>query len=127
LQEEVDEDLIIAVRRGNEFQDAYQACMTRDLRKKYKIVFFNQQGLEEEGVDGGGIIKEFINRVLRYASPHLEPPLAKTTDSSWKPPETRSSPIPTPNSPPNMSSSAGWSERRSTKASTSSKNSQSPF
>ena len=65
LQEEVDDDLIIEVRRGNEFLDAYQACMTRDLRKKYKIVFFNQQGLEEEGVDGGGIIKEFINRVLR--------------------------------------------------------------
>ena len=39
--------------------------MTRDLRKKYKIIFFNQQGLEEEGVDGGGIIKEFINRVLK--------------------------------------------------------------
>jgi hypothetical protein len=49
--------LIIAVRRGNEFQDAFEACMTRDLRKKYKIIFFNEQGLEEEGVDGGGIIK----------------------------------------------------------------------
>ena len=127
MQEEVEEGLIMEVRRGNEFQDAYQACMTRDLRKKYKIVFFNQQGLEEEGVDGGGIIKEFINRVLRYATPNLEPPLAKTTDSSWKPPETKSSTIPTTNSPPNMSSSAGWSERRSTKASTSSKNLQNPF
>lgn len=123
----MDEDLIIAVRRGNEFQDAYQACMTRDLRKKYKIVFFNQQGLEEEGVDGGGIIKEFINRVLKYATPYLEPPSAKTTDSSWKPPETRSSPIPTPSSPQSTSSWAGWSERQSTKASTYSKSSQSPF
>jgi hypothetical protein len=45
LQEEVDEDLIIAVRRGSEFLDAFEACMTRDLRKKYKIIFFNQQGL----------------------------------------------------------------------------------
>jgi len=45
LQEEVDEDLIIAVRRGKEFLDAFEACMTRDLRKKYKIIFFNQQGL----------------------------------------------------------------------------------
>lgn len=57
LQEEVDEDLIITVRRGNEFMDAFHACMARDLRKKYKIVFHNEQGLEEEGVDGGGIIK----------------------------------------------------------------------
>ena len=46
LQEEVDEDLIIEVRRGHEFMDAFQACMTRDLRKKYKIIFFNQQGFE---------------------------------------------------------------------------------
>lgn len=39
--------------------------MNRDLRKKYKIIFYNEQGLEEEGIDGGGIIKEFINRVLK--------------------------------------------------------------
>lgn len=45
--------------------DAYDACAYKDLRKKYKIVFFNEQGLEEEGIDGGGIIKEFINRVLK--------------------------------------------------------------
>ena len=32
LQEEVDEDLIITVRRGHEFLDAYHACMNRDLR-----------------------------------------------------------------------------------------------
>jgi len=45
--------------------DAYQTCLNRDLRKKYIIVFFNEQGLEEEGIDGGGLIKEFINRVLK--------------------------------------------------------------
>ena len=37
--------------------DAFQAAMNRDLRKKYKIIFYNEQGLEEEGIDGGGIIK----------------------------------------------------------------------
>lgn len=45
LQEEVDEDLIIPVRRGNQFMDAFQAAMNRDLRKKYKIIFYNEQGL----------------------------------------------------------------------------------
>jgi len=45
LQEEIDEDLIIEVRRGNEFMDAFQGCMARDLRMKYKIIFFNEQGL----------------------------------------------------------------------------------
>ena len=81
LQEEVDEDLIIEVRRGHEFMDAFQACMAKDLRQKYKIIFFNQQGLEEEGVDGGGIIKEFINRVLRYFSSHIGLPSAKSIRS----------------------------------------------
>lgn len=41
LQEEVDEDLIITVRRNHEFLDAYHSCMNSDLRKKYKIVFYN--------------------------------------------------------------------------------------
>ena len=65
LQEEIDEDLIITIRRGHEFLDAYHNCFYKDLRKKYKIIFFNEQGLEEEGIDGGGIIKEFINRILK--------------------------------------------------------------
>lgn len=65
LQEEVDEDLIIRVRRGHEFLDAFAFCMHHDLRKKYKIVFYNEQGLKEEGIDGGGILKEFINRTLK--------------------------------------------------------------
>jgi ubiquitin-protein ligase E3 C len=64
-QEEIDPDLIIEVRRGHEFLDAFERCYELDFRKKYKIVFFNEQGFEEEGIDGGGIIKEFINRVLK--------------------------------------------------------------
>lgn len=63
--------------------------MTRDLRKKYKIIFFNEQGLEEEGVDGGGIIKEFINRVLRYYLSHLELPSVNSMVFLWIPPGMR--------------------------------------
>lgn len=37
------------------------------MRNKYKIVFINEQGLEEIGIDGGGIIKEFVNRVIKTA------------------------------------------------------------
>jgi hypothetical protein len=47
LQEEVDPDLIIEVRRGYEFIDAFESCAGKDFRKKYKIIFFNEQGLEE--------------------------------------------------------------------------------
>jgi hypothetical protein len=70
--------------------------MTRDLRKKYKIIFFNEQGLEEEGVDGGGIIKEFINRVLRYYSHYLEHHSASNMASSWTPLDMKCCPIHTP-------------------------------
>lgn len=38
-----------------------------DLRKKIRIQFINNVGLEEAGIDGGGIFKEFINEVLKTA------------------------------------------------------------
>lgn len=82
--------------------DAFEACMTRDLRKKYKIVFFNQQGFEEEGVDGGGIIKEFINRVLKYILIYSDQPSAKPTLSSCRLPSIKLFPIHTPMALNNM-------------------------
>ncbi len=45
LQEDIDDDLIIHVRRGKEFLDAYHSLAHKDLRRKYKLVFFNEQGL----------------------------------------------------------------------------------
>lgn len=38
-----------------------------DLRHKLRIQFINSIGLEEVGIDGGGIFKEFINEVLKTA------------------------------------------------------------
>ncbi|KAJ8985824.1 hypothetical protein NQ317_012065 [Molorchus minor] len=38
-----------------------------DLRHKVRIQFINSVGLEEAGIDGGGIFKEFINEVLKTA------------------------------------------------------------
>lgn len=38
-----------------------------DLRKKIRIQFINSVGLEEAGIDGGGIFKEFIGEVLKTA------------------------------------------------------------
>ena len=38
-----------------------------DLRHKVRIQFINNVGLEEAGIDGGGIFKEFINEVLKTA------------------------------------------------------------
>lgn len=38
-----------------------------NLRQKVRIQFINSAGLEEAGIDGGGIFKEFINEVLKTA------------------------------------------------------------
>lgn len=37
------------------------------MRHKLRIQFINSIGLEEVGIDGGGIFKEFINEVLKTA------------------------------------------------------------
>lgn len=37
------------------------------MRKKIRIQFINSVGVEEAGIDGGGIFKEFINEVLKTA------------------------------------------------------------
>lgn len=42
-------------------------CIDDDLRHKLRIQFINNVGLEEAGIDGGGIFKEFINEVLKTA------------------------------------------------------------
>ena len=58
--------MTVEIRRGYEFNDAFHQCYSLELRNKYIIVFTNQ-GLPEPGVDGGGIIKEFLNRVIKTA------------------------------------------------------------
>ena len=39
----------------------------RNLREEYKIQFYNEQNIEEEGIDGGGLTKEFLIRALSEA------------------------------------------------------------
>lgn len=35
-----------------------------DLRKKLRVTFVNAQGLNEAGIDGGGVFREFLSEVL---------------------------------------------------------------
>jgi ubiquitin-protein ligase E3 C len=56
---------MVEIRRGQEFQSAYQQIGNKNLRKPFKIVFVNQFGMKELGVDAGGLKKEFLNRVLK--------------------------------------------------------------
>lgn len=64
---EEDNAMTITVRRGHEFNDAFHRCFGMEMRNRYIITFINEQGLEEIGFDGGGIIKEFLNRVIKTA------------------------------------------------------------
>ena len=38
-----------------------------DLRKKLRVTLKNAQGLDEAGIDGGGISREFMSQLLRTA------------------------------------------------------------
>ena len=36
-----------------------------DLRQKLRVNFVNMQGLDEAGIDGGGVFREFLTEVLK--------------------------------------------------------------
>jgi len=64
----------IKVRRDAVFEDAFDAfsaAVTQSgpgvLRSKCKVTFVNEHGLEEFGVDGGGLFKEFMDTVAKRA------------------------------------------------------------
>ena len=36
-----------------------------DLRQKLRVTFTNAQGLDEAGIDGGGLFREFLSQLLK--------------------------------------------------------------
>nr|XP_023025492.1 ubiquitin-protein ligase E3C [Leptinotarsa decemlineata] len=63
-------DNVIVIRRTHIYEDAFEKISNKselDLKHKVRIQFINSVGLEEAGIDGGGIFKEFINEVLKTA------------------------------------------------------------
>ncbi|KRT78249.1 hypothetical protein AMK59_6682 [Oryctes borbonicus] len=63
-------DNTITVRRTHLYEDAFEKLSHRnesDMRRRLRIQFINNVGLEEAGIDGGGLFKEFINEVLKTA------------------------------------------------------------
>lgn len=36
-----------------------------DLRNKLRVTMVNAQGLDEPGIDGGGVFREFLNELLK--------------------------------------------------------------
>lgn len=57
------------IKRKSEFEDAYQAFyeLGSDLKEPIQITFLDEFGLEEAGIDGGGVTKEFLTSVISQA------------------------------------------------------------
>lgn len=60
----------ISVRRGHLLEDGVNALsnkLTETLSGIIRVQFINEQGLEEAGVDGGGLFKDFLNDLIAEA------------------------------------------------------------
>ncbi|KAG6914062.1 hypothetical protein DXG01_002698 [Tephrocybe rancida] len=55
----------VQVRRGSVAQDGFDRLGEADLKRSVEIVFVDQWGGEEAGIDGGGVFKEFFTSLCR--------------------------------------------------------------
>ncbi|XP_022110390.1 ubiquitin-protein ligase E3C-like [Acanthaster planci] len=58
----------INIRRDFIYEDAYDRLRPEnepDLKKKLRVVMRNVSGLEEAGIDGGGLTREFLSELLK--------------------------------------------------------------
>jgi len=57
----------IRVRRNQIFEDSFESLgqLSSSLRNKIKVTFVNEHGIEEAGIDGGGVLKEFIDALTK--------------------------------------------------------------
>ncbi|XP_057524735.1 E3 ubiquitin-protein ligase UPL6 isoform X2 [Amaranthus tricolor] len=60
----------LKIRRDHILEDAFNqlnSLSDDDLRERIRVTFINELGVEEAGVDGGGIFKDFMENVTRAA------------------------------------------------------------
>ncbi|KAG7261927.1 hypothetical protein CRUP_019289 [Coryphaenoides rupestris] len=58
----------VSVRRNYIYEDAYDKLSPAnepDLKKRVRVHLLNAHGLDEAGIDGGGIFREFLNELLK--------------------------------------------------------------
>lgn len=58
----------VSVRRGHELEDAYGTlgvAAPENLRGQVRVSFISEHGIDEAGVDGGGLFKEFLEGVVK--------------------------------------------------------------
>jgi ubiquitin-protein ligase E3 C len=60
---------VATVRRGHEFEDAYEQFyqLGEGLKEPIQITFMDKFGQQEAGIDGGGVTKEFLTSVTNQA------------------------------------------------------------
>ncbi|GMF20684.1 unnamed protein product [Phytophthora lilii] len=74
IRDEFSRALQVRVKRDeivdNSFDFFQEICNTMSpaaLKSRIKVTFVNEQGLEEAGIDGGGVFKEFIDSLTKNA------------------------------------------------------------
>ncbi|XP_028823634.1 ubiquitin-protein ligase E3C [Denticeps clupeoides] len=58
----------VTIRRNYIYEDAYNKLSPEnepDLKKRIRVHLLNAHGLDEAGIDGGGIFREFLNELLK--------------------------------------------------------------
>ncbi|OCT75503.1 ubiquitin-protein ligase E3C [Xenopus laevis] len=58
----------VTIRRNYIYEDAYDKLSPEnepDLKKRFRVHLLNTHGLDEAGIDGGGIFREFLNELLK--------------------------------------------------------------
>ncbi|XP_053569799.1 ubiquitin-protein ligase E3C [Bombina bombina] len=58
----------VTIRRNYIYEDSYEKLSPEnepDLKKRIRVHLLNAHGLDEAGIDGGGIFREFLNELLK--------------------------------------------------------------
>lgn len=53
------------MRRKHEFEDTFDKLYKKSLKSRIKVVFINEYGMVESGIDAGGLTKELLTRVFK--------------------------------------------------------------
>ncbi|CAF0945569.1 unnamed protein product, partial [Didymodactylos carnosus] len=64
------DSISIRIRRDYIYEDAFEKLSAENepnLQKKFRVSFINSAGLDEAGIDGGGLFREFMNELLKSA------------------------------------------------------------
>lgn len=85
----------VTIRRNFIFEDAFAQlnALGSRLRENIRVKFVDEHGLEEAGVDGGGVFKEFMHQLVRLSFSPSHYGLFKATDGGELYPNPASSVI----------------------------------